>query len=121
LYTSGIISPHSVDNVDVEDLDVGIVYETSGTILTTQLESVAPILQAFVQGSVDIPADTSVQYEVSLNGGVDWATVTLSELVDGTQAPWNSAGDDYRVKVTLGTTDTAKTPKINILRAISQK
>lgn len=110
-----------IDNVNVQDPDVGVVYESSGTILTNQLESTSPILKAFLQGSVDVPADTNLQFELTLNGGTDWATVSLAELVDGTAAPWNSVGDDYRVKVTLTTADTSKTPKISSLRAISQR
>ena len=112
---------HDMDNVEIKDPVSGPTYETSGIILTNQLASVSPILAAFLQGSVDIPVDTSIQYEVSLNGGTNWSTVTLLELVDGTQAPWSGAGTDYRVKVTLGTTDTSKTPTVDSLRAVSEK
>lgn len=119
-YNVTVADPYKIDNVDVEDIEIGSVYEASGTILTKKLESVAPIEKAFLQGSVTIPENTSLTYEVSLNGGADWQEVELSELVNGLSSPWNGVSDDYRVRVTLATTDTDVTPKISILRAISQ-
>lgn len=120
LYIGSTNRGQVLDSFDCKHVNLGTVYEASGEILTTQLESTSPINQAFIQGTVNVPADTAVQYEVSLNGGTNWQVVTLDELVDGTAAPWSGAGDNYLVKITMSTTDTSKSPAITAIAAVSK-
>lgn len=100
-----------LNNVLVESIVLG-TYNTSGVLLTTQLNSVSPIKKAAMGWNSSVPVGTSAVFELSLDGGSHWVTVTDDQIIDGTLSPWNGTGSNLKARITLSTTNTSVSPVI---------
>lgn len=105
----------AVDNLTYVPFE-GTTYALSGAVTTVKLASVDPIATLTFEATDEKPAGTTVAYQISLDGGGHYVAVVDGQVVDGTVAPWSSAGNDVKVKIAMTTSDSAVTPVVSAVR-----
>jgi hypothetical protein len=62
----------------------------------------------------DLPTNTQILYFVSNNGGLDWESLNAQEAQsEGSTHSFQTLGSDLRLKVSLSTSDSTKTPTLD--------
>ncbi|MFH1227439.1 MAG: fibronectin type III domain-containing protein, partial [Planctomycetota bacterium] len=111
-YYSGDGMPNS--NWTNSPMNVGVngnIYQSSSTVQSIKLNSGSTVTSIVcLNPAHSIPANTTISYEVTANGGANWYGVTpnVSYSLPVT-------GTDLRWKATLSTSDTSATPSIDTL------
>ena len=117
-----------IDSPDSESIYVdelvrtgGSIYFSSGSVESiTRVTTSTDITHILLLEKVDTPADTTIVREISLDGGGNWHTINAStetkQWVD--VSGWAEYGSftnlkNLRIKYSLSTSDTAKTPTVD--------
>lgn len=96
---------------------IGTAFELNGLIQTLALPEFAAAGKAKYDMDAVIPAGTSVQVDISLDGGTNYKTSVLeSDTVNINEAPFNGTPTTVMVKLTLVSNDNAVTPKVKSFR-----
>jgi hypothetical protein len=91
-------------------------YTSNKNAISTTVDSVAnTIYKATLTATATLPANTTITYYLSNNGGTNWNQVT-----SGSEYTFSTAASDLRWKANLTTSDLAVTPEITNI-AISYK
>ncbi|MBI4738812.1 DUF4082 domain-containing protein, partial [Candidatus Woesearchaeota archaeon] len=89
------------------------LYETpKGAQSLTVDNTASNIVTVIITPTQNTPANTTISYEISANGGLNWYSVSTGTLYN---FPTAGIGSDLRWKATLNTTNTATSPSIDQL------
>lgn len=107
--------------VGTPTFDIVPTFQTSGTRVSNaiDLSSVTDVAYCAIGWESNEPANTTVLIETSVDGGANYSTATNGSCPTGlTVGESLSIITDFRVKVTLTTSDTSATPLITALGLI---
>ena len=94
-------------------------YQSSGYIVSQNISTSANVKSIYIDLYGDVPANSSITTQVSLDGGTNWHTIISSEYGSWVNiSDWNEYEDfenlkNIKVKISLATSDITSTPQVD--------